>query len=236
MDKNDYATFRQILKRTLALYDKALSGEIADLWFDTLIDQPIEAVAQALTAHVRNPDTGQFAPKPADVIKAITGGIDAICTSAWTKVAGAVGSVGPWQSVAFDDPIIHRVIDDMGGWPAMCQKDEKEWPFVQKEFMQRYRGIQTRQAPVEHSPYLIGMSEASNQRRGVELPAHLRQLALVGDKARAQAVLASGSFNPSVKVERLTNGQNRGAAGSGSSEAHSGRAGALQIPDFRVRG
>lgn len=236
MDANDYAAFRQILKRTMAVYDKTLSNEMADVWFDALADVSVEAFAHALTAHVRNPDTGQFPPKPADVIKAITGGIDAVCQLAWTKVAGAVGSVGPWQSVAFDDPLIHRVIDDMGGWPAMCGHGEKEWPFTQKEFMQRYRAIQTRQVPVDHAPYLIGLSEASNARRGVELPERLSRLSLVGDKQRAQAVMASGSFKPAVTVERLAHErQDAGheSAGIGQEAGRGSRA--LSLPDFRVR-
>lgn len=232
MDANDYTQFRQVLKRTMALYEKQLTSEMADLWFDALYNFDLADVGHAMTAHIRNSDGGQFAPKPADIIRALTGGMDGVCQAAWTKVAGAVGSAGPWQSVAFDDPIIHRVLSDMGGWPAICSKDEKEWPFTQKEFLQRYKAIQIQQRPVDHAPYLIGLSEAENMRRGVDLPDKYKQLSYVGDKKKALAVMESGRTGPAVRVEDA--GQKHRLTGAGSSQGASGDGRALQIPDFRV--
>ena len=235
METGDYVQFRQILKRTMALYDKPLTSEMADLWFDALFNFDLADVGHAMTAHIRNSDGGQFAPKPADIIRALTGGLDGVCQAAWTKVAGAVGSAGPWQSVAFDDPIIHRVLADMGGWPAICQKDEKEWPFTQKEFLQRYKAIQIQQKPVEHTPYLIGLAEAENTRRGIEAPKKHQALTFVGDRQRAQAVIASGNFGATVKTERLAHDrQNNRAESAGGGETVGRNSGTLQIPDLRV--
>ncbi len=46
--------------------------------------------------------------------------------AAWSKVDRAVREVGPYQSVAFDDALIHRVLFEMGGWIPLGSKTEDE--------------------------------------------------------------------------------------------------------------
>ncbi len=208
MHAGEFTAFRKILSKTLAFYDKQVSAELADAWFDALSGYSLEEVGQALQAHIRNPDTGQFPPKPADVVKCLYGGLEGVSQHAWTKVAKAVGSAGPWRSVAFDDAIIHRVLDDMGGWVRICSKSGEEWPFTQKEFVQRYRAIAVTMQVPDYPPYLIGTAEAENNRRGLPTPP-ASQLALIGNKAKAQLVVENGSFQPAVKITMVAHeGQN----------------------------
>lgn len=104
----------------------------------------LAAVKDALNRHCVNPDNGQFMPKPADVVKLLQGSSQDGALVAWAKVDRAVRQVGTYSTVVFDDPIIHRVVQDMGGWVALGDKREKEWPFVAKEFENRYRGYPMR--------------------------------------------------------------------------------------------
>jgi len=83
-------------------------------------------------------------PKVADVIKMLQGSTQDSALTAWAKVDKAVRSIGTQMSVAFDDPLIHKVIQDMGGWLGLGQRQEAEWPFVAKEFETRYRGFKAR--------------------------------------------------------------------------------------------
>lgn len=67
----DYDTFAEHLTATLECYDKAVSATSLQIWFDDLIDYPIEAVIAGLKLHRKNPDRGQFAPKQSDVIREV---------------------------------------------------------------------------------------------------------------------------------------------------------------------
>lgn len=69
----------------------------------------------ALNAHIYNPDCGQFFPKPADVVRFIEGSGETRALQAWSKVEQAIKQVGGYQSVVFDDALIHAVLENMGG-------------------------------------------------------------------------------------------------------------------------
>ena len=78
-------------------------------------------------------------PSPAEWVKAIDGDAASKSLVAWTEIITAIRQVGHYESVVFADPLIHRVINDMGGWIFLCQQSERELVFLQKEFERRYR-------------------------------------------------------------------------------------------------
>jgi len=109
---------------------------------------------------------------------------------AWSKVDRAVRVVGTYESVIFDDALIHRVITDMGGWIQLGHKKEEEWPFVKNEFENRYRGYSLRQEKPEYPKVLIGISQSQNDQMG--LSSNLPRL--IGHPARAQLVFDNGGI------------------------------------------
>jgi hypothetical protein len=119
----------------------------------------------------------------------MTGSSQDSAFSAWTKVDKAVRQVGPYESVVFDDPLIHKVLHDMGGWLLLCEKDDDAWPFVAKEFETRYRGFKARSERVEYPAKLIGIFEAENSKNGKSVAPPM----LIGDANKAQEVLALGT-------------------------------------------
>lgn len=194
----------------------------------------LNEVTRALTAHIRNPDSGSYLPKPADAIKGLVGSNANSAQAAWTKVDNAVRRKGPYMSVAFDDPIIHRVISDMGGWIRLNTKNSEEWPFVQREFETRYRGFATVGGVTDYPARLIGLSEDQIQRDGIKITHELKNriapVALIGDPARAEMVLAGGNTGAMVPItNRLTN-ENEIEHGSGPRRIGSS-ARALPVPN-----
>lgn len=147
------------------MYGKAMSQfEMTKFW-EILKAFAWEDVKAALDAHLRNPDTGQFMPKIADIVRYIEGGGQIRSLQAWTKVIQAIGSAGPYASVAFDDPLIHVTLSDMQGWIKLCSISDKETPFIAKEFEQRYTAYVRRQPP-SYPKKLIGLTEQENSRNG----------------------------------------------------------------------
>ncbi len=56
------------------------------------------------------------------------------------KLKQAIKVFGAYQSVAFDDPNIHAVIDSLGGWVKVCiMKEEELEKFITFEFRKIYK-------------------------------------------------------------------------------------------------
>ena len=195
MRAEELTDFTDLLAGVFDLYGKPVSEFATQVWWEALRPYDLPAVRLAFSRHVQNPDTGQFVPKPADVIRMLGGTTQDSALRAWAKVDRAVRHVGTYSSVAFDDPLIHRVLHDMGGWVGLGTKSEDEWPFVAREFENRYRGYAMRNERPDYPRVLIGLSDAENARRGL---ASREAPRLVGDAARAQAVMAAGTDRPLI--------------------------------------
>ena len=79
-----------------------------------------------------------------------------VILEAWDKVEEALQRAGSYQRVAFDDPIIHLIISDMGGWIYWCrqtrQEISKKWP----SFKRRYQHYATLPILPDYMPYVSG--------------------------------------------------------------------------------
>lgn len=197
MTDNDSIRFSQILFGVAEYYGKTLSDGVVELYWQGLRQFDLPAVERALWDHTQNPDCGQFMPKIADVVRALQGRTADQASLAWTKVDQAVRRVGTYSDVVFDDAIIHRVLQDMGGWIGLGQKREDEWPFVQREFENRYRGYKVRGDVPDYPAKLIGLANAYNAQEGFREQPPM----LVGDQAQAQRVLAGGAVQPALAIK-----------------------------------
>lgn len=196
MTETDRERFAEILMAMSEVYEMEFSKLLAEVWFKALADFQINEVSKAVFEHMKNPDTGGFKPKPADIIKALRGSTADQALLAWTSVDKAVRMVGDYKTVVFDDPIIHRVITDMGGWIGFGNITEKEWEFKGKEFMQRYRGYAARTGKPEHAPRLIGACDDYNRLHGFKATG---EPVLIGDQAKAKMILV-GSQRPEKAI------------------------------------
>jgi hypothetical protein len=170
-------------------YKSEISRAVLGLYWEGLRQYDFAAIEKACWAHTQNPDTGMWMPKVADIVKMLAGRTDDQAKIAWAKVDRGVRSVGIYQDVAFDDPIIHRVIADMGGWVALCGKNEDEWPFIAKEFETRYRAFRSRGEIPAYAPSLIGLASSQNSSQGMQ---HNAGVMLIGEREKAIAVIKNG--------------------------------------------
>lgn len=197
MQQTDFKEFCELLDAVSEQY-KPISDGAKALYWQGLVDFDLSAIKQAMFRHIRNPDNGQFMPKIADIVRMLQGSTQDSALAAWAKVDQAVRRVGTQMSVAFDDPLIHKVIQDMGGWLGLGQRQESEWPFVAKEFENRYRGFKARNEKVEYPKMLIGLYDASNLPNGYSESKPV----LIGDKAKAEQVYLGGSAKPLIEFHR----------------------------------
>lgn len=197
MFEQDRAEFAALLTATMDVYHREIKGPVIRVYWSALERFELETVRMALSAWVQNPDHGQFPPKPADLIRMIEGTTGDRALLAWSKVDKAIRQVGHYESVAFDDPIIHRVIDDMGGWRRLAaHASDKELEFTAKDFANRYRVFALRGVP-DYPAYLIGEAEAFNSHKGHQ---QRHRVMLLGNQARAQEVMRLGGSGGTLRV------------------------------------
>jgi hypothetical protein len=198
MQQGEFNAFRELMEGVHSFYGKDVSSFALDVWWNALKTYDFAAVRDALGRHCVNPDNGQFLPRPADVVKMLDGSTLDSAVIAWTKIDRAVQRVGTYTSVVFDDPLIHRVLDDMGGWIPLGKKSVDEWPFVAKEFQTRYRGYKSRNERPPYPAMLLGISDGENQRHG--MVADLPTPTLIGNPQLARTVLERGSANSGLMI------------------------------------
>jgi hypothetical protein len=194
MKPSDYEEFKRGITGVMSFYRKEVSNFALDIWWNALKNYDLKAINDAFGRHLMNPDTGQFEPKPADIIRMMQGSTLDSALLAWAKVDRAIRHVGTHQSVVFDDPLIHAVIYEMGGWVALGQKREDEWPFVAKEFEARYRGYKARGEKPAYTGILLGIADSQNQREGFAAQPPI----LIGNESQANQVLMLGSDSATI--------------------------------------
>lgn len=200
MNINQMDEFSSLLTDVMAYYGQNCSSFTLTVWWGACQNFDLEQVSKALQRHATNPDRGQFAPKVADIVRVLQGTSTDCAAIAWGKVHGAISSVGAYSDVVFDDPAIHAVIEDLGGWPKLCRVELAEMSYLQHRFQEAHRAY-TERGQFEYMRRLPGDRSPDHDftSRGIPLP----RPALVGVKEKAIEVLQNGNAGGKTQVSRL---------------------------------
>lgn len=190
MNRDDRQRFAHLLTDVLGFYGQTPSVFALDVWWRACKPFEFEVVQRALSRHATDPERGQFAPKPGDLIRHLQGTPTDRAARAWSITLDACSRVGAYCDVVFDDPIVHAVIDDMGGWPALCRTETDRLSYTQHRFTEAYRAYIHRDDLREWPAKLCGDRSPDEiyLQRGLPPPKPV----LVGDAAKARAVLQKG--------------------------------------------
>jgi len=167
----DEIKFKEYLAMLCELHDRTISKLLTDLYWKVLEpfdDEQCEAAFKELIY------SSKFFPKPADFIEVLRGKRENHATEAWLEVIGVIAGIGNYQSVKFADPVIHSVINAMGGWPQLCMMEISEQKWKQKEFERLYEVISAREG--NHPTYLPGTHEQENYKTGFEVEQEIRRI------------------------------------------------------------
>lgn len=198
MQPGDKPALVALVSDVLAYYRQPVSEFTLSVWWQAMQPYSLEQVRKAMTGHATNPDGGQFAPKVADVVRILDGTHTDRAMLAWGKVHEAMSAVGAYQDVVFDDPAIHAVIEDLGGWPKVCRTETKELGYLQKRFCDGHKAY-TGRGEFPYPRRLMGdrSPDSEYERHGLALP----RPALVGDTERAALVFKGGSAAGKAAIE-----------------------------------
>lgn len=143
---------------------EAFSQDISELkmeiYFKALLDMAIEDIEKSTWQIINTRTTATF-PKVAEIRGALNGSIEDKAVLAYDAFTKGKAKTGAYDSVCFEDRLIHAVVEAMGGWSGIagvCMITEDEWKFKRREFLDLYRAI-SRQSVRVIPKKLIGLIE-----------------------------------------------------------------------------
>lgn len=184
----DFSRFAKLFVALSEYYHRDVSALMLDLYWHPLKHYPIGEIQRAIGQHLRDTEAGVYFPKVADFIRILDGGSKDNAALAWTKLEEAIKHVGTYADIVFDDPIIHAVIRDMGGWVSFGEVILDKWPFVGNDFRARYAAYRSRGLPGQYPASLRGRANGDNWSSGYALSPPT----LFGDESSCVQVICGG--------------------------------------------
>lgn len=157
MKNEDKRAFFDLMMAAGEVYGREVTQPMAAIYFSALANVSIEQVQEAMMAHMQNPDSGQFFPKPADIIKQMTGttkqqdaAIEDRAAVAWACIERDIRRIGSYGTLKLDDKQALATIKAMGGWQSICQTETSKMEWKRKEFIRMYETFE--RTPLEALP------------------------------------------------------------------------------------
>ena len=163
MISDDKKEFAKLMYGLAEIYERKMTKNQLVLYFASLSEYELNKVNSAINAHVKDPDCGTFMPKPADIIKQITGtakdlklAIESNALMQWSCVIAAIRGVGSYQTPNFKDAITSAVVSTMN-WVELCSMTTEQLKWAEKSFVRTYQDYST--LPIERLPSHIAGRE-----------------------------------------------------------------------------
>jgi len=186
--------FIEALSVCFEAYGKKLNAGVGKFWLNALNAGGIslDQAGQALAKHALDPDTGQYLPKIADIVRHCQGTTEDAAEIAWGRLQQAIGSVGRYTSVVFDDPRLMNAIELSGGWVAMCNADVSNQVADRAAFRKAYKAASGQTC----RKFLPGLHAEGTPPK------------LIGSPQKCNRILQSGTDGPTMQqLRKLTTNQ-----------------------------
>lgn len=182
MQEQDKAAFRDMMMAVGEVYGREITKPLLQMYFAALYQYGIEQVQVAMMAHMQNPDSGQFFPKPADLIRQMSGtskqqeaAIEDKASMAWACIERDIRRIGSYGTLKMDDKQALAAVKAIGGWQSLCQTETSKMEWKRKEFIRMYETFE--RTPLDALPAsLPGRIEMSEKK--AQGPISLDRLAL----------------------------------------------------------
>ena len=168
--------FNKYFQGLCIIFDREPNEAFLEIYFGTLKELDDDEFIRSVNHVLRNYKYTKF-PMPAEFIQAVREDGEGEKVLALEKLQKAIGQVGAYRSVIFDDPAISQTIKMLGGWPKVCSMTDEEWKWASKDFLKIYQIFKRRGGEIEK---LIGISEQENFNRGYL--GYIPEPVFIGDK------------------------------------------------------
>lgn len=149
----------KLLFMTSDYYKETLSEGDINLWLRDLSPFSFDDILSAFGKWRQSSDR---MPKISNIVEIIRGSEEDLALAALIKVENAMSRYGSYATVVFDDPIIHAVIPELGGWVRTCRLSENEFTWWKKDFRERYQHHLRYGTLTNLPPKLLGIFDEKN--------------------------------------------------------------------------
>ena len=153
MDDSNKKDFAVLFYGTGELYDKAVTKNLLQLYFNALKTFSMDEITSGVNAHMMDSKHGSFFPKPADIVRHLqTGDISTENKAelAWAQVVREIRVTGSYGSLKLDDKQALASVKALGSWKQLCSSSVDEMTWKKKEFMSMYETYE--KTPLEMLP------------------------------------------------------------------------------------
>jgi len=187
-DRKEFAKIMTLLNELFGDSEKPVNDIKLDFYFKAFSDVTLKQFNDMALALANTKKFKSF-PTPAEIREASEGDAEFNAITAINKLEDAIDRIGGYTSVQFDDPVLHAVIEEYGGWPLVS--DSREFPideWKRKELIKVYQGF-ARRGTQNVPDRLLGLKELSYKAREEEYVqkglVYEGRTALVGDYEKA---------------------------------------------------
>ena len=190
MNEDDRQAFGEVLADMFGYYKEELSSLAFTVYFNALKKFSVLEITEAVSQFISYNEYSFRRPQPSQIANLITGSPGSRVLLASKKLREAIERYGPYRYLVFDDPLIHKIVEQMGGLVFFCQqRDEHELKFQMDRFQKFYRDFQGSRLPPGSYPSVLN-SILHNEDRGLD---EKERIYWIGEKDKAMAVMKSGS-------------------------------------------
>lgn len=171
MQETDKNSFHELMLGAGEIYGKEITKPLLRIYFNALEDLTMEQVTHAFSAHIKSTDqAGTFFPKPADLIRQITGSVkeqqqlvEDRAEMAWACIEREISRIGSHGTLELEDRQAIAAVKAIGGWRALCMCTYDQLVWKKKEFVSSYDCYE--RTPLEALPSkLPGLIELSEHK------------------------------------------------------------------------
>ena len=141
MDDSNKKEFATLFYGTGELYDKPVTKNLLQLYFNALKTFSMDEITTGVNAHMMDAKHGSFFPKPADIVRHLqTGDLSAEDKAelAWAQVVREIRVTGSYGSLKLDDRQAMAAVKSLGSWKQLCASTVDEMTWKKKEFISVY--------------------------------------------------------------------------------------------------
>lgn len=166
MDDSDKKEFAVLFYGTSELYDKPVTKNLLQLYFDALKGYSIDDVKSGVSKHALDPKHGTFFPKPADIVRHLQSGqlsTEEKAELAWAEIQQCLRRNGAYGGISIEDKQGIAALKSFTTWKEFCAMDASKLTWAKKEFISMYSTYEN--TPLEMLPSsLPGLVELHNHK------------------------------------------------------------------------
>lgn len=181
MTNQDKSEFVRQLTGLAELFDKKISDALFEIYWQSLQELSLEDFKRAATSLALS---AKFFPKPVEFREQILPNLDAQASLAYDKLHEAYLRLAPYHTVTFDDPVIHAVVNSLGGWIKLANLTVDEAKWYRKDFEAKYKNYAPQIRNLNVPTRLVGQFELNNSER---FPEYVTPPQIIGNEAKALA-------------------------------------------------